>query len=134
MLPDEVDYPTIFKFSTSMMPIMMLAVTAEESYPALSKILDDKLVNVLNRVDGVGAVSVIGAPEREVQVNVDPTKLDAYGLTVEQLGQIIAAENVNIPSGTIDIGNNTFNVKADGEFDLSDELRRVVVSNAGGAR
>ena len=117
MLPDEVDYPTIFKFSTSMMPIM---------------ILDDKLVNVLNRVDGVGAVSVIGAPEREVQVNVDPTKLDAYGLTVEQLGQIIAAENVNIPSGTIDIGNNTFNVKADGEFDLSDELRRVVVSNAGG--
>lgn len=132
MLPDEVDYPTIFKFSTSMMPIMMLAVTAEESYPALSKILDDKLVNVLNRVDGVGAVSVIGAPEREVQVNVDPTKLDAYGLTVEQLGQIIAAENVNIPSGTIDIGNNTFNVKADGEFDLSDELRRVVVSNAGG--
>ena len=132
MLPDEVDYPTIFKFSTSMMPIMMLAVTAEESYPALSKILDDKLVNVLNRVDGVGAVSVIGAPEREVQVNVDPTKLDAYGLTVEQLGQIIAAENVNIPSGTIDIGNNTFNVKADGEFDLSDELRRVVISNAGG--
>ena len=132
MLPDGIEYPTIFKFSTSMMPIMMLAVTAEESYPALSKILDDKLVNVLNRVDGVGAVSVIGAPEREVQVNVDPVRLDAYGLSVEQLGQIIAAENVNIPSGTIDIGNNTFNIKADGEFKLSDELRKVVVSNAGG--
>lgn len=132
MLPDDVDYPTIFKFSTSMIPVMMLAVTADESYPALNKILDDKLVNVLNRVDGVGAVSVIGAPEREVQVNVDPTKLDAYGLSVEQLGQIIAAENVNIPSGTIDVGNNTFNIKADGEFKLSDELRRVVVSNAGG--
>lgn len=132
MLPDGIEYPTIFKFSSSMMPIMMLAVTAEESYPALSKILDDKLVNVLNRVDGVGAVSVIGAPEREVQVNVDPVRLEAYNLTVEQLGQIIAAENVNIPSGTIDIGNNTFNIKADGEFKLSDELRKVVVSNAGG--
>ena len=131
MLPDDVDYPTIFKFSTSMMPVMMLAITAEESYPALNKILDDKLVNVLNRVDGVGAVSVMGAPEREVQVNVDPQKLEAYNLTVEQLGQIIAAENVNIPSGTIDIGNNTFNVKADGEFALSDELRKVVVSNVG---
>ena len=56
-LPDDIDYPTIFKFSTSMIPVMMLAVTAEESYPALNKILDDKLVNVLNRVDGVGAVS-----------------------------------------------------------------------------
>ncbi|MDE5851959.1 MAG: efflux RND transporter permease subunit, partial [Alistipes sp.] len=132
MLPDDIDYPTIFKFSTSMIPVMMLAITAEESYPALNKILDDKLVNVLNRVDGVGAVSIIGAPEREVQVNVDPSKLDAYGLSVEQLGQIIAAENVNIPSGTIDIGNNTFNIKADGEFKLSDELRKVVVSNRGG--
>ncbi|MCM1300327.1 MAG: efflux RND transporter permease subunit [Bacteroides cellulosilyticus] len=132
MLPDDIDYPTIFKFSTSMIPVMMLAITAEESYPALNKILDDKLVNVLNRVDGVGAVSIIGAPEREVQVNVDPSKLEAYGLSVEQLGQIIAAENVNIPSGTIDIGNNTFNIKADGEFKLSDELRKVVVSNRGG--
>ena len=99
-LPDDIDYPTIFKFSTSMIPVIMLAVTADESYPALKKILDDKFVNVLNRVDGVGAVTVMGAPEREVQVNVDPAKLEAYNLTVEQLGQIIAAENVNIPSGT----------------------------------
>ena len=133
MLPDDVEYPTIFKFSTSMIPVMMLAITADESYPALNKILDDKLVNVLNRVDGVGAVTIMGAPEREVQVNVDPKKLEAYNLTVEQLGQIIAAENVNIPSGTIDIGNNTFNIKADGEFTSSeDDLRRVVISNAGG--
>ena len=132
MLPDDIDYPTIFKFSTSMIPVMMIAVTAEESYPALNKLLDDKLVNVLNRVDGVGAVSVIGAPEREVQVNVDPKKIEAYGLSVEQIGSIIAAENVNIPSGTIDVGNNTFNIKADGEFKLSDEMRKVVVSNAGG--
>ncbi|MDE5636429.1 MAG: efflux RND transporter permease subunit, partial [Alistipes sp.] len=132
MMPDDVDYPTIFKFSTSMMPVMMLAITAEESYPALNKILDEKFVNVLNRVNGVGAVTVMGAPEREVQVNVDPRRLEAYNLTVEQLGNIIAAENVNIPSGTIDIGNNTFNLKSDGEFDSSEELRKIVISNAGG--
>lgn len=131
-LPDDVDYPTIFKFSTSMIPVLMLAITADESYPALQKILDDKFVNTLNRVDGVGAVMVMGAPEREVQINVDPVKLEAYNLTVEQLGQIIAAENVNIPSGTIDVGNNTFNVKADGEFKLSEEMLNIVVSNAGG--
>ena len=132
LLPEGIDYPTIFKFSTSMIPVMMLAVTAEESYPALNKILDDKMVNVLNRVDGVGAVTVIGAPEREVQVHVDPRKLEAYNLSVEELGRIIKAENVNIPSGTIDVGNNTFNVKADREFKLSDELRDIVVSNRDG--
>jgi len=133
MLPDDVDYPTVFKFSSSMIPVMMLAVTAEESYPALNKILDEKLVNVLNRVDGVGSVAIIGVPEREVQVNVDPRKLDAFGLSVEQLGQIIGAENVNVPAGTMDIGNQTFNIKADGEFaDSERDLRNVVISNRGG--
>ena len=131
-LPDDVDYPTVFKFSTSMIPVMMLAITAEESYPALNKILDEKFVNVLNRVNGVGAVTVMGAPEREVQINVDPRKIEAYGLTVEQIGNIIAAENINMPSGTMDIGNNTYNIKADGEFDSSDDLRKIVISNAGG--
>ena len=132
LLPDDVDYPTVFKFSSSMIPVMMLAVTADESYAALAKILDDKMVNELNRIDGVGSVSVIGAPEREIQVNVDPKRIEAYGLTVESLGQLIAAENVNVPGGTIDIGNNTFNVKADGEFTASDQLRQIVVSNTGG--
>ena len=135
LLPDDVDYPTIFKFSSSMIPVMMLAVTADESYPALNKILDDKLVNDLNRINGVGSVSVMGVPEREVQVNVDPKKIDAYGLSVEQIGSIIAAENVNIPSGTIDIGNNTFNIKADGEFsDASTQLGKVVLSNRNGRK
>lgn len=132
LLPDGVDQPTVFKFNSSMMPIMILSVTADESYSALNKILDEKMVNVLNRIGGVGAVTIGGAPEREIQVNVDPTKLEAYNLTVETLGALIAAENVNVPAGTMDIGNNTFNIKADGEFDNSDVLKRIVVSNAGG--
>ncbi len=128
-LPDGVDYPTVFKFSSSMMPVMMLSVTADGSYGALDKILDEKLVNVLNRLDGVGAVSVMGQPEREIQVNVDPEKIEAYGLTLESIGGIISSENINIPSGTMDIGNGTYNVKADGEFDASDELKRLVVAS-----
>jgi len=135
LLPDDVDYPTVFKFSSSMIPVMMLAVTAEESYPALNKILDDKLVNDLNRINGVGSVGVMGVPEREVQVNVDPKKIEAYGLSVEQIGSIVAAENVNIPSGTLDIGNNTFNLKADGEFtDASTQLGKIVLSNRNGRK
>ncbi len=132
LLPEDVDYPTIFKFSTSMMPVMMVAITADDSYPALAKILDEKFVNVLNRVPGVGAVSIIGAPEREIQVNVDPDRLRAYNLTVEQLGGIIAKENVNIPAGTIDVGSNTYVLKSDGEFNASKELESIVVSNRGG--
>ncbi|MFR9532555.1 MAG: efflux RND transporter permease subunit [Rikenellaceae bacterium] len=132
LLPEDADYPTIFRFSSSMMPVMMFTVTAEESYQALAKILDDDFVNTLNRIDGVGSVSITGAPEREIQVNVDPRKLDAYGLSIELIGQIIAYENINIPAGTIDIGNNTFNLKSDGEFNESSDLHNIVVSNRGG--
>ncbi|MBR5201145.1 MAG: efflux RND transporter permease subunit [Alistipes sp.] len=132
LLPEEVEYPTVMKFSTSMMPVMMLSVTADESYNALYKILDDKMVNELNRINGIGSVAIIGAREREVQINVDPNKLEAYGLTVESLGQIIAAENINVPAGKLDLGTQTFNLKTDLEFQDSRELFDIVISNQNG--
>ena len=132
LLPEDVEYPTVMKFSSSMMPIMMLSITADESYNALYKILDDKMVNELNRINGIGSVAVIGAREREVQVHVDPKKLEAYGLTVESLGQIIASENINVPAGSLDLGTQTFNLKVDLEFDDSRELFDIVISNQNG--
>lgn len=132
LLPDDADDPSIFKFSSSMIPVVVLSVTADESYNGLEKLLDEQLVNRLNRIDGVGSVSMMGAPEREIQVNLDPRKMEAYNLTVEQLGGIIAAENVNVPAGTIDLGNNTINVKTDGEFNTSDDLYGILVSSYGG--
>ncbi len=132
LLPDEVDYPTIFKFSSSMMPVMLLSVTADESYYAMDKILDDRLVNVLNRVNGIGSVSVIGQPVREIQVNVDPERIEAFGLTIESIGGIIASENLNVPAGSMDLASGTYNVKADGEFTDSEQLKHLVVSTRGG--
>ena len=67
-LPDGVNTPIIFKFSADMIPILMLSVQADESMPALYKILDDAVVNPLARVPGVGSVSIVGAPEREINV------------------------------------------------------------------
>ena len=132
ILPDDVEYPTVMKLSASMAPIMMLSVTADESYAGLAKMLDDKMVNELNRIDGIGSVAVIGAQQREVQVNVDPNKLEAYGLTIESLGQLIAAENINVPAGTLDLGDQVFNLKSDLQFEDSRELRNIVVSNREG--
>ncbi|MDR3297427.1 MAG: efflux RND transporter permease subunit [Prevotellaceae bacterium] len=131
-LPDEADKPFIVKFSTSMMPIMFLSATADESYAALDKMLEEKLANPLNRIDGVGAVNISGAPTREVQVNVDPRKMEAYRLTIEQIGQIIAAENRNIPAGAMDIGSERISLRTNGEFEQSSQLKNVVVANVGG--
>lgn len=133
-MPDGSEKPVIFKFNTSIMPILMLSATAEESYPALNKILDERIVNPLNRIDGIGAVSVSGGPKREIQVNVDPRKLEAYSLTVEQLGNAIRMENINLPAGSLDLGSKTFPLRIQGEFTTSEVLKDIVVGNFAGRK
>ena len=132
MLPDGASQPTIFKFSMDDMPIMLLSATANESLPGLDKILDDKVTTPLARVSGVGTVNVIGAPTREIQVYCDPAKLQAYGLSVTAISQLIAAENKNIPSGNIDIGSETYTLRVEKEFSDPSELLDVVLGSVGG--
>ena len=129
-LPDAVSIPTIFKFSMEDMPIMLLSATAEESLSSLDKILDDKVATPLARVNGVGTISVSGAPKREIQVFVDPDKLAAYGITVESISSTLAYENRNTPAGTIDIGSNTYSVRVEKEFKSAEEMLDVVVGTS----
>ena len=126
-MPDDAETPIIFKFSTDMIPIIMLSVKATESMPGLYKILDDAVANPLARISGVGTVSISGAPKREIHIYVDPARLEAYNLTVEQIGNVIAAENRNIPGGSFDVGSNTYALRVQGEFDSSDQMRDIVV-------
>ena len=132
VLPDGASLPVIFKFSADDMPIMIMAATAEQSYQALDKILDEKVATPLARVSGVGTVSIAGAPQREIQVYCDPNKLEAYGLTVAGISQIIAAENKNVPAGTIDIGSNAYSLRVEKEFNAAEEMLNVVVGHVNG--
>lgn len=127
-LPDQASTPVIFKFSMDDMPILILSATAEESLPGLDKILDDKVTTPLSRVKGVGTVSVTGAPTREIQVYCDPNKLQAYGLSIGTVSNIIAYENRNIPSGSIDIGSESFSLRIQKEFKDPSELLDVVLA------
>jgi len=131
-LPDNADKPMIIKFSSTMMPIMYMYATAKESYNGLYKLLDEKIANPLNRIEGVGAVSISGAPQREVQVNVDPRKLETYNLTIEQIGQIIAMENTNIPAGAMDVGSERFALRIEAEFAESMDMKELIVASYGG--
>lgn len=127
-LPDQASTPVIFKFSMDDMPILILSATADESLPGLDKILDDKVTTPLSRVKGVGTVSVTGAPTREIQVYCDPNKLQAYGLSIGTVSNIIAYENRNIPSGSIDIGSESFSLRIQKEFKDPSELLDVVLA------
>lgn len=132
MLPDDAETPIIFKFSTDMIPIILLSVQADESMPGLYKILDDAVANPLARISGVGSVSISGAPKREIHVYVDPARLEAYNLSVETIGALIGAENRNIPGGSFDIGSDTYSLRVQGEFKNSEDMANIVVGSVGG--
>jgi len=131
-LPEGATEPIIFKFSTDMIPVMMISAQAGKSLPALYKILDENVANPLARIPGVGSVSISGAPQREIQVFVNPAKLEAYHLTIESLAQTIRMENVNVPAGTIDIGSESYSLRVQGEFISAAEMKRIIVGSVSG--
>ena len=126
-LPDDANTPIIFKFSSDMIPIVLLSVQASQSMPGLYKILDENVANPLARVDGVGSVSIAGAPKREVHIYLDPLRMEAYNLSVETVAALIGAENRNIPGGTFDIGNETYSLRVQGEFSDPQQMGNIVV-------
>jgi len=127
MLPDDANTPIIFKFSSDMIPIVLLSVQATQSMPGLYKILDENVANPLARVDGVGSVSIAGAPKREVHIYLDPLSMEAYNLSVETIAALVGAENRNIPGGTFDIGNETYPLRVQGEFSDPQQMGAMVV-------
>ncbi len=127
-LPDGCSNPIILRLSTSMMPIIQYSITADESYPALDKIIQDEIIPQLNRVDGIGNLSASGAPERYVYVYLDQDKLDAYGLSVESVGQIISAQNMNVSSGTVKLKKEQYQMEVRSEFVESSEINDLVVT------
>lgn len=126
-LPDNIDRPTIMRFNTSMMPILIYAVTAKESYSGIDKIIDDKVITRLNQVDGVASVTLAGAPKRVVYVDLNPNQLDAYNLTLEQIGNKILAENKDVSSGNIKMGEMDYTLRVEGEFKESDQIKNIVL-------
>ena len=127
-LPSGAQTPFIFKFSTSMMPIMMYSVTADQSYPGLDKLLNDVVMPQLNRVDGIGNISIIGAPERFVYVDIDQEKLDAYGIPLELIGSAISRNNLNMSSGTVKMPKDQYQLQVRSEYIESKELESLVVT------
>jgi HAE1 family hydrophobic/amphiphilic exporter-1 len=132
-LPEDAEDPTIIKFNSSMMPIIFYAITAKESYAGLEKILDEKIVNPLNRIEGVGNVALTGVPGRRIYIDIDPRKMEAYNLTIEQIGSVLRSENINMPAGYIEMGQTDYPLRIQGEFPESDILKNIVVSNFNGS-
>ena len=127
-LPDNCGTPVIFKLSTSAMPICQYSITADETYAGLDKILNDEVVPQLNHIDGIGNISLSGSPDRHVYIDIDQQKLDAYGLTLEQVGQVVTANNLNLSSGTVKMPQEQYQMQVRSEYLESSEIQNLMVA------
>ena len=127
-LPEGCSNPVMFKLNSSLMPIIQYSVMARESYPGLEKIMNDEVVPQLNRINGIGSVSVSGAPDRYVYIDIDQAKLDGYNLTVEQVANAISVNNLNLSSGTVKMDREQYQMQVRGEYAQSADIADIVVS------
>jgi len=131
-LPDEASQPVIFKFDPSMIPIMVLVVEGRRDLKSLRYIADTDIRNNFEQIDGVANVQIWGGLERQVHVDLDRTILASYGLTVDQVINIIKAEHMNVAGGSLDEGGSTYTLRTVGKLQSLQEIEHVVISNING--
>lgn len=126
-LPEEVDKPRIIKLDPSMMPVMFITVSSDRSIKDLNYIVEEKIVDEIKKVDGVAAVILMGAEEKEVSVILDPQKLAFYRLTVQQIISAISQENLEIPIGDVYQGTKKYSVRLSAKFNSVNEINNLIV-------
>jgi hydrophobic/amphiphilic exporter-1 (mainly G- bacteria), HAE1 family len=131
-LPADADTPSVLKLDPSLQPVLFLAVNGNVPLDKLFQIVDDRIKPRLESQNGVASVTVSGGLQREIQIQVDPNRLRAYGLTIDGVSQAIARENQGQPSGSVDRGRERINLRVYGLFQSVDEIREVQIPTAGG--
>ena len=131
-LPDDVDPPSLVKFSISDLPIITIGATANMDQIEFYDLLDKKIQPVLSRVSGVAQVNLVGGEEREIQVSLDAKKLQGYGLSVPQVQQMLLSSNLDFPTGNIKTRESTTLIRLSGKYKDVKELRNLVVSTKNG--
>ncbi len=130
-LPEDAEDPIINTISSSDFPVMIVNISSEYNEIRLRQVADD-LQEKLEAVPGVLEVSLAGGVEREVQVNVDPGRLNHYGLSLRDVENAIIQDNISLPGGDIKLGDASFLVRVPGEFENVDQLANIIIKQRGG--
>lgn len=126
-LPDGVGEPMIIKMDIGMMPIMQLGISGDNDLAVLKQIIEDKIQPRLERIDGVASVGLSGQKTREIHVEINPQRLEAYNLSITDISNTIRGENSNSSGGHVEQGSKDYLVRVKGEFSSLQELGNVLI-------
>ncbi|MBM3450298.1 MAG: efflux RND transporter permease subunit, partial [Armatimonadetes bacterium] len=133
-LPRDARQPSLQRFSFAADPILRLTMTSARSSQQFRDFVDNTLKARIDQISGVANVTVIGGDRREIQVNIDRDRLQAYGLGINVVSQLLVAENLNVPAGSISEGRRQYSIRALGEFRSVEEIRNLRVGMPGGGQ
>lgn len=127
-LPDDVDESMIFRLNLSQMPVVVLAVTSSgRDINEQSDYVEDHILNDLKRLDGVATVSMFNQRQQQLLVEVDRQRMEAYNLSLQQVGGALRANNLTLPAGTLDIGRSVYTIRAPGEYTSISDVENIIV-------
>lgn len=131
-LPEGAQKPSILRFNPNMLPVIELTATSGEALSELRLVLEEDVKPRLERIDGVAAVHITGAPSSEIQVVLSQEKLKAAGLTQAQIAQVLQASNLTFPAGNVELNDKSMSLRIIGKTADIDALKRLVISVAPG--
>ena len=134
-LPREIQEPVIDKFDPSASPIISFAVLSKNkklSLPEVRTLVEDSIKPKIERLDGVGSVSIIGGLEREIHVDVDLEKINALNISISQISQAIKGENLNLPAGKLTEKSYDFLIRTKAEFTEVKEIENIPIAVSAG--
>ncbi len=127
-LPEEADRPAIRKFDLSAFPVLILGVTSELDLVRVRQIIEDQVQYRLERVNGVASVDIRGGTRREVQVSLNASALESFGISAAMVVNALRQENRNIPAGSVEIGSREIIVRTLAEYEKLDDVSNTIVT------
>ncbi len=131
-LPDGASDPLVIKMDPTMMPIMQIGISGED-LAQVQEIAEEVIEPRLSRIPEVASVIITGGQERQVKVEIDPVRLENYGLTLSQVAQVLQMENFNMSSGKVTQGTREYYVRNMQEFETIEDIRNVAIVTATGS-
>lgn len=131
-LPDDADEPILQKYDFGDQPILYMALTGPQNPVFLRDFADNQLRYQLEAVEGVASVDIWGGLQREIQVEIERSRLEAAGLSVQDVVRVLGVENLSVAGGHLESGRTDYIVRPIGEFTSLKQLENVVLrSNHG---
>ena len=125
-LPEDADAPMTMTIDVDAMPVVTVGLKGAD-LAELQAIAEDDIQPALERIDGVASVDIAGGYENEIAIDTDADRLAGYGLSVSYIAQMLAAENIALPAGEVQSGDQSFSVRADGEFSSVSDIANTLI-------